>query len=102
MAGYPSSTALQPVRASPAMVVRMAAQHPPPPMRTPARAPRQVRSRHQMPRTSSGQNDDAAMANAQPTSMLAEKFSTSSDAATATAPAASAHHRNERTPPLRT
>src|SRR3984957_8346753 len=55
-----------------------------------------------MPRTSSGQNEDAAIANAQPTSTPAEKFSTSSDAATATAPAATAHQRKERTPPPRT
>src|SRR5215469_1895834 len=80
----------------------IAAQHPPPPTSTPAMAPFHVRFRHQMPRTSSGQKDDAAIANAHPTSMLTEKFSTSSAASTATVPAASAHQRNDLTPPLST
>src|ERR1700722_14611113 len=84
------------------MVAMMAAQHPPPPISTPAMAPRQVRLRHQIPSTSSGQNDDAAIAKAQPTRMLAEKFSTASAATTATAPAPSAHQRNDRTPPRST
>src|SRR2546430_10678356 len=39
-----------------------------PPTRTPAVAPIQVSRRHQMPSTISGQNEDAAMANAHPTS----------------------------------
>src|SRR5580700_3328823 len=65
----------------------------------PAAAPTLVSRCHQMPSTISGQNDEAAMANAQPTSRASEKRSISSAAVVATRPATIAHQRNEVTPP---
>ena len=45
----------------------------------PAAAPRSVSPRHQMPSTSSGQNDDAATAKARPTTSDTSRLATRSD-----------------------
>ena len=50
----------------PRKVSSTAVTAPPPPARMPAAAPRSVSPRHQMPSTSSGQNDEAATAKAKP------------------------------------
>ena len=79
----------------------IAARQPPPPITMPAAAPTLVSRRHQMPSTISGQNEEAAMANAQPTSRASEKRLTSRAVPVAIAPAArSRTSRNEVTPPL--
>src|SRR5258706_7251371 len=101
-AGCPSSGAPEPCAAAPSIITTIAQQQAPPPTTTPAVAPIQVRRRHQMPSTIRGQNDDAAMANAQPTSRPREKRLTGSAATVATAPASTAHSRNGPTPPRMT
>jgi hypothetical protein len=106
IAGWPSSTASHPptspppFTAAPSIDATMAARQDPPPISMPIAAPVLVSRRHQIPSTISGQNDDAAMAKAHPTSRASENRSISSAAVVATAPAISAHHRKEVTPPF--
>ena len=72
-----------PAGASPNIVARMPAEaHRHRPAGRPG-APG-AEARHQMPSTSSGQNDEAAMANAQPTSRLMSNGSTASPSSSAT------------------
>lgn len=66
-AGQASIVWIQPAGASPARVASTALSAAPPPVTSPATAPGGVSPRHQMPSTSSGQNDDADTANARPT-----------------------------------
>ena len=101
-AGCPRSAAPQPRVAAPSIVATMAQQHAPPPTRTPAVAPIQVSRRHQMPSTISGQNEDAAMANAHPTSSPRENRLTGRAATVAIVPAMTAQSRNVPTPPRMT
>ena len=62
-------------------------------------APIQVKRRHQIPRSRSGQNVEAAMANAHPTSTLMEMLRTARPSAVMTMPMAMAEKRNALTPP---
>ena len=62
-------------------------------------APIQVKRRHQIPRSRSGQNVEAAMAKAHPTSTLMEMLRTARPRAVMTMPMAMAEMRNARTPP---
>src|ERR1700733_10818844 len=94
IAGWPRSTAFHPLDAAPSIVATMAARQDPPPMAMPAVAPILVSRRHHIPSTISGQNDDAAMAKAQPTRRANEKRLISSAAMVAIAPALMAHQRN--------
>ena len=70
-----------------------------PPRSSPPMAPIQVKRRHQIPSSSSGQNVEAAMAKAHPTSTLMEMLSTARPSAVMTMPMAMAEVRNARTPP---
>src|ERR1700684_791861 len=94
MAGCPSSTAPQPPCAAPNIVAIIAARHEPPPTTMPAAAPTLVSPRHQMPSTISGQNEEAAIANAQPTSRASENRLISSAAVVANTPAVTAEQPN--------
>ena len=62
-------------------------------------APIQVKRRHQIPRSRSGQNVEAAMAKAHPTSTLMEMLRTARPRAVITMPMAMAEARNALTPP---
>lgn len=66
-AGHASSVCVQPGGARSARVASTAPSAAPPPVTSPATAPGGVSPRHQMPRTSSGQNEDADTAKARPT-----------------------------------
>src|SRR5215475_7894258 len=66
-AGCDISAPVQPCRLGPRTVTSTDAAANPPPTSRPAPAPVAVSPRHQVPSTSSGQNDDAATANASPT-----------------------------------
>jgi len=101
IAGWPRSTAPQPLAAAPSIVAMIADRHDPPPITMPAVAPTRVSRRHHIPSTINGQNDDAAMAKAHPTRRASEKRPTSSAAMVATTPALIAHQRNALTPRFR-
>src|SRR2546430_388571 len=66
-AGWPSSASAQPGPGWATIVIRMAADASPPPTAMPAPAPAAVRPRHQIPRTRSGQELEAAKADVQAT-----------------------------------
>src|SRR5580704_15817684 len=99
IAGSLSRTAGHPDEPTPAMVSSTAIDEARPPRASPPMAPIQVKRRHQMPRSSSGQNVEAAMAKAHPTSTLMEMLRTARPRAVMTMPMAMAEKRNALTPP---
>ena len=98
-AGSASSTPIQPSCGPPTMVASTAVAASPPPTRSPAIAPTVVSLRHQMPSTRSGQNEEAATANARPTTLATGSDRTVSASANGTMSASAVAIRKARTPP---
>ncbi|KYG51307.1 hypothetical protein AWI43_28065 [Streptomyces sp. WAC04657] len=88
----------QPPGASPARVAMTAARAEPPPSRSPAIAPGGVSRRHQMPRTSSGQKEEAETAKARPTASATGTLEATTPTPSGTAVASRVASRKCRTP----
>src|SRR6185437_1726417 len=94
-----ASRACQSGGSTPAAAGSTAANARPPPSRMPAAAPASVNPRHQMPNTSSGQNDEAATAKASPTPWARSSDETASMNASGTDQAAIVAARKPRSRP---
>src|SRR6478672_6822486 len=101
-AGWPTGDSREPVGMPGTTRTTRAPSETPPPTISPANAPAVVRPRHQMPRTSNGQNVEAATANAMPTTREMSALVVGNAISNGTRPATTADVRKSRTRPRNT